>query len=96
MLALLPPAVQPAGLGSQIGALPTFYAPMKLLDHGPARLGHQVPIRVSMSSEDVSCVYLGYVMHGLWDSSVLSFGWVCGLLVASSLETATRWEYDNR
>ena len=70
-----------------------FYAPMKLLDHGP----DLTPVRVSMSSEDVSRVYLGSVMHGIWDSSVLSFGWVCGLLVGSSLETAaTRWEYDKR
>ena len=73
---------------------------MKLLDHGPARLRHQVPVRVSMSSEDVSRVYLGflgYVTDGIWDGSVLSFGWVCGLLVGSSLETAaTRWEYDKR
>ena len=70
-----------------------FYAPMKLLDHGP----DPMPVRVSMSSEDVSRVYLGYVTHGIWDSSVLSFGWVCGLLVGSSPETAaTRWEYDKR
>ena len=47
-----------------------------------------------MASGDVSPVYLRYVMHGKWDSSMPQLAVGIGFLVGSSQEPAASFEND--
>ena len=40
-----------------------------------------------LNTYDVSCVYLGYLMHCMCDSSLLQLAWGMGLFVGTSQRT---------
>ena len=69
---------------------------MSLLDHSDRQGGIrlEVPDTGTMASGNVSPVYLRYLMHGNWDSSMPQLAVGIGFLVGSSQEPAASFEND--